>query len=204
MVFVQRREESLTRDWWSRKIEGELIAGKKLPPTPTVVPATVPPTAGATSTPSAGQAPVQPSSISPPTPQFTDNLGGYIARVYDAPFSGSGDYNKFLLNPRYKAYKKRLTQSGINYNINSVCSNLTLLVDSDLNGDLTLIDGLNGVQVTKEQEIRSITEDKLQSFSPDAKYVLMNSKIFEMFPDSMRNKMSINSAVGGANPNYSH
>lgn len=143
-------------------------------------------------------------TISPPTPQFTDNLGGYIARVYDAPFSGSGDYNKFLLNPRYKAYKKRLTESGINYNINSVCSNLTLLVDSDLNGDLTLIDGLNGVQVTKEQEIRSITEDKLQSFSPDAKYVLMNSKIFEMFPDSMRNKMSINSAVGGANPNYSH
>ena len=190
------------------------ILGTGVPPiTPTPVPAQVPP-----STPAPEQVPPKPTpTVTPvttvaggkvqpkPTPTVTPvtNRSDYIEKIYKDPFKTDIDVRNEVLNrelPLFKNYLNEIGKAGVDVSLN----NLTIITEQDLQGEFLLIDGVNSTQAKQQTQVKNLLDDKLKAFSPDAKYLLINSALFEILPDNMRNKMSENSATGGANPNFSH
>jgi hypothetical protein len=143
-----------------------------------------------------------------PTTRYTQqvpNYNDYIEKIYKNPFRTDRDVQNEVLNRELPLFKQYLSNlRGVNYSANAIGNNLTIITDQDLQGDLLLIDGINATQAKKQEQVKTLVDDKLKAFTPDAKYSLINSKLFEMFPDNMRNKIAENSADGGASPNYSH
>lgn len=147
----------------------------------------------------------------PTTP--TETLGDdYIEKVYKSPFrNGPANVREEMLLKDTEArkyffdYLSKLR--GPDYSRKDLeipYINAVALQPSMLDGDLELINGITQQQQKRDDEIKSILGDKLKSFSPDAKSALLTHGIFEVYPDSMRNKMSKNSTFGGNNPNFSH
>jgi putative chitinase len=163
-----------------------------------------------------GVAPITPTPVSvttvaggkvqpKPTPTVTPvtTRSDYIEKIYKDPFRADVDVRNEVLNrelPLFKNYLNEIGKAGVDVSLN----NLTVITEQDLQGEFLLIDGVNSTQAKQQAQVKTLLDDKLKAFSPDAKYSLINSALFEMLPDNMRNKMSENSATGGANPNFSH
>jgi hypothetical protein len=127
----------------------------------------------------------------------------YIEKIYKDPFKTDIDVRNEVLNrelPLFKNYLNEISKADVNVSSNY----LAVITEKDLQGEFLLIDGVNSTQAKQQAQVKTLLDDKLKAFSPDAKYSLINSALFEILPDNMRNKMSENSAKGGANPNFSH
>jgi len=137
------------------------------------------------------------------TTQQTSNRSDYIEKIYKDPFKTDIDVRNEVLNrelPLFKNYLNEISKADVNVSSNY----LAVITEQDLQGEFLLIDGVNSTQAKQQAQVKTLLDDKLKAFSPDAKYSLINSALFEILPDNMRNKMSENSAKGGANPNFSH
>lgn len=150
---------------------------------------------------------IQPTSTTTSVPvtevfKITDR-SNYIEKIYKDPFNAAIDVRNEVLNgelPLFKNYLNEISKADVNVSSNY----LTVITEQDLQGEFLLIDGVNSTQAKQQAQVKTLLDDKLKTFSPDAKYSLINSALFEMLPDNMRNKMSENSATGGANANFSH
>ena len=145
------------------------------------------------------------SGIGKPSPTATPvtTRSDYIEKIYKDPFKTDIDVRNEVLNrelPLFKNYLNEISKADGNVSSNY----LSVITEQDLQGEFLLIDGVNSTQAKQQTQVKNLLDDKLKAFSPDAKYLLINSALFEMLPDNMRNKMSENSATGGANPNFSH
>jgi len=154
-------------------------------------------------------------SANPPTVQNStsqqplENYTIYLEKNYKNPFKNAPIevqreilYTQTNASEYYRTYLGNLKR--IDYSKSGSIDYLVALDRPDMEGDLFLIDSLVKKQEKQTQETKSILDNKLGSFSPDAKLMLIASSLFEMYPDDMRNKMSQNSTKSGMNPNYSH
>jgi putative chitinase len=143
------------------------------------------------------------TGVAPITPTPVTNRSDYIEKIYKDPFKTDIDVRNEVLNrelPLFKNYLNEISKADVNVSSNY----LAVITEKDLQGEFLLIDGVNSTQAKQQAQVKTLLDDKLKAFSPDAKYSLINSALFEILPDNMRNKMSENSAKGGANPNFSH
>jgi len=154
-------------------------------------------------------APVPPTVQNPIPQQPLENYTAYLEKNYKNPFKNAPIevqrevlYTQTNASEYYRTYLGNLKR--IDYSKSGSIDYLVALDRPDMEGDLFLIDSLVKKQEKQTQETKSILDNKLGSFSPDAKLMLIASSLFEMYPDDMRNKMSQNSTKGGMNPNYSH
>lgn len=152
--------------------------------------------------------PTQPTTPSVASPILSDD---YKERVYRSPFRNTPRITEALLlaDTPARQYLDQFLSNLVGPNFSTqdgaVLQSQLLILDKPMfDGDVNLIDNITKVQQKRDDEVKSILGDKLRSFSPDAKFSLLSHGIFEVYPDSMRNKMSKNSTVGGNNPNFSH
>lgn len=165
-------------------------------PKPTNAPAPVP------------RPPVTQPILGPSPQQPLANYTEYIEKIYKNPFKqGTIEVQREILYTQTNASEYFRTYlgnlRGVDYSKNDL-EYLVALDKPELDGDILLIDSLIKKQEKQKEETKTILDGKLGAFSPDAKLMLITSALFEMYPDDMRNKMSINSAKDGVNPNYSH
>jgi len=150
-----------------------------------------------------GVAPITPTPVSVSAQVPVTNRSDYIEKIYKDPFKTDIDVRNEVLNrelPLFKNYLNEISKADVNVSSNY----LAVITEQDLQGEFLLIDGVNSTQAKQQAQVKTLLDDKLKAFSPDAKYSLINSALFEILPDNMRNKMSENSAKGDANPNFSH
>lgn len=123
--------------------------------------------------------------------------GSYIEKTYVTPFKNApNDVKNQVLFSTPQTEAKRY--------FNDYIGKIRPLDISDIENDMLLVNSLTSQQTKRQDEVKTVLDGKLTSFSPDAKYALISEGLFELYPDTMRNKISENSTKGGSNPNFSH
>lgn len=67
--------------------------------------------------------------------------------------------------------------------------------EAALDGEIYLLTGISAGLTERAGEVSTVM-GRLQGFTPAEQYLLLSSKLFEFFPDDMRNKMAANAGSG--------